>query len=205
MTQLPNTWRRAALLLACPATLGLAVALGGSAGTTIRGRGLGPYLVQGAEESGFRITGKPSTADTAASLDLGDPAAAADNRRLRTERFRRALTVHTGSLTGEGVSRAIALGSPTAAASELRAQTIAARKVMGPRQTRPFTAPGIPGIVGLASAAGDAHAVNVLFREGQCVLIVGDETSQGSSRAAAVHAARAIYARTHGRGGPCAS
>ncbi len=97
----------------------------------------------------------------------------------------------------------IELGSGSDAQRELAVQLNQASAAMRAHggTVRRFTLSSIPGSVGLDGGP----AANVLFREGRCVLIVGDETSATDHRAPAVHTARAIYARTHRRAGACTS
>jgi hypothetical protein len=46
---------------------------------------------------------------------------------------------------------------------------------------------------------------NVLFTEGRCLMLVGDDLTTSDNKLPVVAAAHAIWTRTHGRPGPCAT
>jgi hypothetical protein len=71
-----------------------------------------------------------------------------------------------------------------------------------------FAVTAISGAVGFAypnSQTGGGGA-NVLFREGRCVLLVGDEDNGAANfREPALAGAIAVWRRTHGRPGVCST
>jgi hypothetical protein len=46
---------------------------------------------------------------------------------------------------------------------------------------------------------------NVLFTEGRCLMLVGDDLTTRDNKLPVVAAAHAIWARTHGKPGACAT
>ncbi len=158
---------------------------------------LSAYLVQGGEQTGYRALTDAVQVKTAKSLTGGDPAAAADIRRLNQEGFRSAMVRETVSGHGQGLSRVIQLRSGAAATTEARAQLAS---LQGPGVAG-FSVPGVPNARG-ASGAQDTYA-NVVFTEGRCVMLVGGTASPGRASAPVIAAVRAIDARTHGRPGAC--
>jgi hypothetical protein len=89
-----------------------------------------------------------------------------------------------GLATGGGLSYVVELGSPKAAVKELAhdVRSNIAAQGKGALNHR-FTFAGVPGAVGFT--ARTAHkpggAANVSFREGNCVLLVGDSPGEGRS------------------------
>lgn len=161
---------------------------------------LSAYLVRAHEETGMQRTG-PATADLTATqwTANGAPDAAAENTRLAKEGFRQVISVQTS----QGVSWAMQLGSSSAAAREEAAEL--KEFASGPQAspgTKRFTIPGVPGAEGWVFPNADA---NVLFTEGRCLMLVGDDLTTSDNKLPVVAAAHAIWTRTHGKPGPCAT
>jgi hypothetical protein len=161
---------------------------------------LSAYLVKGDEETGMKPSGSPTVNRTAAQWTAnGVPNADATNKRLTGEGFREVISVPTT----EGVSWAMELGSASAAvheqASELKAYSSGAQ---APPDTTHFTIPGIASAEGWVFPDADA---NVLFTEGRCLMLVGDDLTTSDNKLPVVAAAHAIWTRTHGKPGPCAT
>ena len=165
---------------------------------------LSAYLVRGQEETGLPPTGRVTHYLTAMQwASNGVPNAAAEAKRLSQEGFREALSVQTGSSKGNGISWVTELGSASAAAREKAAELH--EFAYGPQApgTTHFSVAGVPGAEGWAQADTDA---NILFTEGRCLMLVGDELASGTDNKPAVLAAvRAVWARTHGKPGACAT
>ncbi len=185
----------------------LAVVLAGlgvpsaGAGQSVSSASLARYVVQTGEETGYSPSGAPTFTSTAASWATGDPDAAADAKRLRGEGFRAALTQQTTGSDGTGgISFVIALASPAAAAAEERAQLKEDLAENSPA-TR-FTIKQLPTSEGFA-AKGTYSVANVLFVEGSCVLLIGDETDGANPRPPDIAGALKVYGRTAHRAGVC--
>jgi hypothetical protein len=111
------------------------------------------------------------------------------------------VSVQTGSSKGQGVSWAMELGSASAAARE-KAAELQQFASTAPGATR-FTVAGVPGAEGWGQPYADA---NILFTEGRCLMLVGDQLAAGSDNKPVVLAAvRAVWARTHDKPGACAT
>ena len=165
---------------------------------------LSAYLVRGDEETGLPPTGRVTHYLTATQwTSNGVPNGAAEAKRLSQEGFREVMSVQTGSTKGQGVSWVLELGSASAAAREKAAELHAfAYGPQAPGATR-FTVAGVPGAEGWGQADADA---NILFTEGRCLMLVGDELASGTDNKPPVIAAvRAVWARTHGKPGACAT
>jgi hypothetical protein len=161
---------------------------------------LSGYLVRAHEETGMERTG-PATTDLTPSQWTSDgvPDAAAENTRLAKEGFREVISVGTS----DGVSWAMQLGSAPAAAREEAAELKEfAYGPQAPPNTTRFTIPGISSADGWVFPNADA---NVLFTEGRCLMLVGDDLTTSDNKLPVVAAAHAIWTRTHGRPGPCAT
>jgi hypothetical protein len=161
---------------------------------------LSAYLVRAHEETGMQPTG-PATADRTPAQWTSDgvPDAAAENERLAKEGFRKAISVQTS----HGVSWAMQLGSASAAAREEAAELKEfASGPPAPPNTKRFTIAGIPGADGWIFPNADA---NVLFTEGPCLMLVGDDLTMSDNQLPVIAAAHAIWTRTHGNPGPCAT
>jgi len=183
------------LLSACGAT-------SQSSAPTSPTRALTPYLARAGEETGFSISGAP-TLDSAASFATGDPNAKAEATRLRTEGFRAALIEHTSTAAGNGgVSFVLQLESHAAALSEEQSQLNEDITENSPA-TR-ITRAQVPTSEGFTAKGSSVVVANLLFVEGRCILLVGDEVNAGSDPSPPVLAgALKIYDRTKSSGGVC--
>jgi hypothetical protein len=168
-------------------------------GSSSSGMKLTAYLVHGSQETGFTTQGKPSVETSLQSYVTSDYGAGSDPTTLKAEGFKEFADVNTGGPSGEqGGSFALALGSPSAAVHEQAASLTAARQGQGGAKLVPFTVPGVPGSTGV-HAVGPSATSNVYWREGTCVLWVGDTDSSGP----VIAAAQAIWRATHARKGVC--
>ena len=161
---------------------------------------LSAYLVRGHEETGMEPTSTATVETTAAQWTSGGvPDAAAENKRLDEEGFRQVISVQTS----QGISWAMQLGSASAAAREKAAELKEyASGPQAPTTTTRFTVPGVPSAEGWVFPNADA---NVLFTEGRCLMLVGDDLTTTDNKLPVVAAAHAIWIRTHGKPGPCAT
>ena len=163
---------------------------------------LSAYLVRGHEETGLPPKGRATHYLTATQwTSNGVPNGAAEAKRLAQEGFREAISVQTGSSKGEGVSWVMELGSASAAAREKAAELH--EFAYGPQASgaKRFTVAGVPGAEGWGQPDTDA---NILFTEGRCLMLVGDELASGSeSKPVVLAAVRAVWARTHDKPGAC--
>jgi hypothetical protein len=161
---------------------------------------LSAYLVRAHEETGMQRTG-PATADLTPAkwTSNGVPDAAAENTRLAKEGFREVISVQTS----HGVSWAMQLGSAAAAAREEATELKEfASGPEAPANTTRFTIAGIPSADGWVFPRADA---NVLLTEGRCLMLIGDDLTTNHNQLPVVAAAHAIWTRTHGKPGPCAT
>jgi hypothetical protein len=161
---------------------------------------LSAYLVRVHEETGMQRTG-PATADlTPAQWTSGGvPDAAAENKRLAKEGFREGISVQTS----QGVSWAMQLGSASAARARgghgverVRSRAAGACEHDAFHDPRRSQRRGL----GLSERRRD-----VLFREGRCLMLVGDDLTTNDNKLPVVAAAHAIWTRTHATPGPCAT
>jgi hypothetical protein len=165
---------------------------------------LSAYLVRGQEETGLPPKGKATAYLTATQwTSNGVPNAAAEDKRLAQEGFREAMSVQTGSTKGQGVSWAMQLGSASAAAREKAAELQEFANGPGAPGATRFTVAGVPGAEGWTVPS---QVANILFTEGRCLMLVGDQlASGGDNKPAVVAAVRAVWTRTHGKPGACAT
>jgi hypothetical protein len=161
---------------------------------------LSAYLVRGHDETGMTRSGTVTTDLTPAQwTSNGTPDAAAENKRLAQEGFREVMSVGTTN----GVSTAMQLGSASSATREEAAELNEFASVpQAPANTTRFTIPGIPSAKGWIFPYSDA---NVMFTEGRCLMLVGDDLTTSDNQLPVVAAAHAIWTRTHGKPGPCAT
>lgn len=164
--------------------------------------GLEPYLIQGNEETGYAVQRPLEHYKTAAGYAASeqDPE---DAQRLSSAGFRQALVENTGG--GNGISYVLQFATVSDATREqsFEFQTDSASQgglpfrfsVSGVRTADGFGARPVEG-------QGDANA---LFREGRCLLLVGDVSAPHpkSYEAAVVAGVQAIHARTAAHQGPC--
>lgn len=157
------------------------------------------YLVHGSQETGFTTQGKPSVETSLQSYVTSDYGASSDPTTLKAEGFKEFADVNTGGPSGEqGGSFALELGSPSAAVHEQAASLTVAKQGQGGAKLVLFTVPGVPASIGI-HALGSQSTSNVYWREGTCVLWVGDTDSSGP----VIAAAHAIWGATHARKGVC--
>lgn len=187
------------------------------AGQHVSFASLAPYIVREGEEAGFSAIGAPTFISSAAAWTAGDPTAAADAKRLRGEGFRGGLTENTAGVNGAaGVSWVIELASPAAAKSEEQAQLKEDIATQRPSPVTRFTIKQLPTSAGFTSRGNSRTEVNagetpvaevdanVLFVEGSCVLLVGDQTgSRINPSPPVIGGALRIYGRTAHSGGVC--
>lgn len=161
---------------------------------------LSAYLVRGHEETGMQPTGSATVYRTAAQWTSdGVPNAAAEDKRLAQESFREVTSVQTG----QGLSWAMELGSASAATREKAAELKAFAYGPGaPLTTTRFAVPGVAGAEGWVFPYADA---NVLFTQGRCLMLIGDDLTTSDNKLPVVAAAHAIWARTYGKPGACAT
>lgn len=200
--------RRAVQIAGIAVSVGLLLsACGGSAKPSAQNpptRTLAPYLVRSGEETGFSLSGAPTLFSSAASWGAGDADAKAEATRLQSEGFRAVLLQNTSTTAGRaGVSWVLLLKSPAAALSEEQSQLNADIAENSPA-TR-FTSAQVPTSEGYTAQGTGFAVANLLFVEGRCVLLVGDQGNAGTNSSPPVIAgALKIYDRTNSSGGACA-
>ena len=143
----------------------------------------------------------PTTSDLTPAqwTSTGVPDAAAERRRLAKEGFHEVMSVQTS----QGVSWAMQLGSATGAAREEATELKEfSSSPQAPPNTTRFAIPGIPSAEGWVFPEADA---NVLFTEGRCLMLVGDDLTTSDNKLPVIAAAHDIWTRTHGKSGPCAT
>jgi hypothetical protein len=179
------------------------LALGGCGGGSSSVAGsLNPYVIQGNEETGYTVQHPLEYYKTAASYAASEQNPL-DAQRLTRAGFEQALVENTGG--GNGISDVLQFATASDAAREqsYEFQTDDAGQggtpftfsVAGVRDAEGFGARPVEG-------QGDANA---LFREGRCVLIVGDMSAPHpkSYESAVIAGVQAIYARTAAHHGAC--
>jgi len=180
--------------------------LGGAsavAGQRVSSASLAPYVVRAGEETGYSPSGAPTFTRSAASWTTGNPKAAADAKRLRGEGFRAALTQQTTGPNGTGgVSFVIELASPAAAASEEQAEV--KEDIAENSPVTRFTIKQLPTSEGWTGKDTSGAFGNVMFVEGSCVLLVGDETDGANPHPPLIAGALKVYGRTAHSAGVCA-
>ena len=165
------------------------------------GLALGAYLVQGDEEIGLYTTGPPATSATTKQWTAAIPNGQTEESRLETEGFERAISIQTASADGQGVSWVLELQS---AADATREQAAELRSFMHvPGRVDRFTVRGVPTAEGFTYPGPNPQDANAVFREGRCLLLVGDQEAAHDYRAPVVAAVRAIWARTNKNNGAC--
>lgn len=197
--------RRRARAIAAGLMTGLTVVAAAGCGSNAHshkpGLALSAYLVRSDEETGFRTTGSPATSTTASLWTAPLPNGQAQESRLVTEGFHRAISIQTASADGQGVSWVMELGSIRDAAREQTAELRDFIHVPGP--VGRFTVRGVPTAEGFTYPGPDPQDANALVREGRCLLLVGDQESSDDYRAPVIAAVRAIWARTNKNNGAC--
>jgi hypothetical protein len=169
-------------------------------GSSSSGMKLTAYLVHGSEETGFTTQGAPAVERSLQSYVGSQYGGGSDATTLKAEGFKEFAAVNTGGPGGEqGGSFALELGSPAAALREQAKSLTGAKQGQAGAKLVPFAVPGVPGSTGI-HAVGSTSTSNVYWREGMCVLWVGDTDSSGP----VIAAAQAIWGATHARKGVCA-
>lgn len=166
---------------------------------------LSAYLVRGQEETGLPPSGKATAYLSATQwTSTGGPNGASEDKRLAQEGFREVMSVQTGSSKGQGVSWVMQLGSASAAVREKAAELHEFINASGaPTTPTRFTVPGVPSAEGWTVPS---QVANVLFTEGRCLMLVGDQlASGGDNKPPVVAAVGAVWTRTHGKPGACAT
>ena len=177
------------------------VGLGGCGGSSSHPLTISAYTVRGDEEPGYPAQ-SPVDQKSVQALALEQTFTAADERRLTAEGFKASAVEQTGS-TQPGLSFVIELGSTAAAQQELLSQV--GQDLRGRHAVR-FSDVALPAAVGVAYPRHHGGAGNVLFVEGRCMLLVGDEdNSTGAYFQPAIAGANAIWKRTQGRPGACST
>lgn len=174
---------------------------GGASHSSAPGLALNAYLVHGNEETGLPPTGAPTTNTTSAQWTAGISNGQAEASRLKAEGFHSVVQVSTGSGQSQGTSWVMELGSSGDAERELKAELQSLVHVGGP--VGRFPVPGVPTADGFTYPGPNPQDANALFREGRCVLLVGDQESATDYRAPVIAAVRAIWARTDNKKGAC--
>jgi hypothetical protein len=192
------------MAVGCGSTGNSATTKSASATSAAAKLSLSAYLVLGREETGLPPKGRATDYLTATRwTSNGVPNAAAEAKRLSQEGFREATSVQTGSTQGQGVSWAMELGSASSAAREKAAELQEFASGPGAPGATRFTVAGVPGADGWTVPS---QVANVLFTEGRCLMLVGDQLASATdNKPPVVDAVRAVWARTHGKPGACAT
>jgi len=163
---------------------------------------LAPYLVRAGEETGYSPEGAPTLATSPAAWVTDTHGEAAETKRLTEEGFRAAERVETGGSNKSGVSLVMELGTPSAAQHEVAASL--QESVAREHPTSQFTVATLPDSHGF-EASGEGKVVgNVLFSEGSCFLVIGDQVNSGTDpKPAVIAGALKVYARTAHSNGVC--
>ena len=170
-----------------------------------KARDLDRFLMRKDEQPGFRRGAAPGALPASGGTITGVKAyvrelrlAPADERRLRREgfisyAFEPIRGPRTAGITNVALY-ATAEGAKRSLAHDLRTEVIRAG---GPvANLRRFTVPGIPGARGWT--ASEPHVGNVLWVQGRCVLVLGNQ-GPGPFAGPLSTGARAIYERTNGK------
>ena len=158
---------------------------------------LDAFLVRGNEETGLS-PGVVEVSHNAAQWTAAFSNPAAAERQAVKVRFREGLHVGTSGIGNGGASSVAVLGSASDAARYERVSEQENGWGSAPLRRWHFAIPGVPGAVGL-SAGG---TVDGWFIEGRCLIIIGDQFP-GKNKPPVIHAAQAVWARTHGKPSVC--
>jgi hypothetical protein len=185
---------RGSLVVGVVGSIVLAGCGSSSSGTKLTG-----YLVRGSQETPLTTRGAASVERTVQSYVNSDFGSDSDAGTLKAQGFKGFADVNTASPGGlQGGSFALELGSASAAAQEQATSLRLAKRGQGQEKLVSFTVRGVPGSTGI-HAVGSQQTSNVYWREGTCVLWVGDTDSPGP----VIAAAHAIWTATHARKGVC--
>jgi hypothetical protein len=171
-------------------------------GSSTSAAGLNSYLIQGNEEPGYATQRPLEHYKTAAGYATSEQNPG-DAQRLARAGFQQALVENTGN--GNGISFVLQFATASDAARE---QSVELQNDTASQGNLPFrfSVSGVPGADGFGARpiAGQGDA-NALFREGRCLLLVGDESAPHpkSYEAAVIGGVQAIYARTARHDGVC--
>ncbi|HEY4827462.1 MAG TPA: hypothetical protein VIH85_11865 [Solirubrobacteraceae bacterium] len=172
---------------------------GGSSSPTVA---LTSYVVHGNEETGYAIQRPLEHYKTAAGYASSEQNPA-DAQRLASAGFQQALVENTGG--GNGISFVLQFATVSDATREQSYEFQSDVAGQGGTPFR-FSVSGVPGSEGFGARPVDGQGdANALFREGRCVLLVGDESAPHpkSYEAAVIAGVKAVYARTAGHDGVC--
>jgi hypothetical protein len=156
--------------------------------------GLEPYLILGNEETGYTVQRPLEYYKTAAGYAASEQNPA-DAQRLTRAGFQQALVENTGG--GNGISYVLQFATVSDATREQSFEFISDSASQGGLPFR-FSVSGVPGADGFGArpvvGQGDANA---LFREGRCLLLVGDFSAPHpkSCEGAVISGVQAVYAR----------
>lgn len=179
------------------------LAVGGcGGGSSTLAAGLKPYVIQANEETGYAVQRPLEHYKTAAGYAVSEQNPS-DAQPLTRAGFQQALVENTGG--GNGISFVLQFATTSDA---VREQSIQLQNDLADQGGEPFrfSVSGVPASDGFGQrpveGQGDANA---LFREGRCVLLVGDESAPHpkSYEAAVISGVQAIYRRTSGHDGAC--
>jgi hypothetical protein len=179
--------------------LGLGGCGGGSSTTSA---GLDSYLIQGNEEKGYTVQRPLEHYKTAAGYAASEQNPS-DAQRLARAGFQQALVENTGG--GNGISYVLQFDTTSDAVREQSFEFTSDSASQGGLPFR-FSVSGVPDADGFGArpveGQGDANA---LFREGRCLLLVGDMSAPHpkSYESAVVAGVQAIYSRTATNHGAC--
>jgi hypothetical protein len=165
---------------------------------------LDAYLLREGE-GGFSVFSVPVVQPTIASWEKVSRSTAADGQRVKAEGFRGALEQATATSTGgTGLDFVLEVASAAAARTEQAVELREDIAEQGHYGVTRFTVPGIPGSVGIGATGGKkGSAANVLFTEGRCLLLVGNDEVDARYKAYVVAGAIALYRRTVATPGAC--
>lgn len=165
---------------------------------------LDAYLLREGE-GGFSVFSVPVVQPTIASWVKVSRSTVADGRRVQAEGFRGALEQATATSTGgTGLDFVLEVGSSAAARRELAVELREDIAEQGHYGVTRFTVPGIPASQGIAAVGGNrGSAANVLFTEGRCLLLVGNDEVDAKYKGYVLAGALALYRRTVATPGAC--
>jgi hypothetical protein len=165
---------------------------------------LDAYLLREGE-GGFAVFSVPVVQPTIASWVKVSRSTAADGRRVQADGFRGALEQATATSTGgTGLDFVLELSTPAAARSEQAVELKEDIAEQGHYGVTRFTVAGIPKSEGIAATGGKrGSAANVLFTEGRCLLLVGNDEVDAKYKQYVVSGALALYRRTVTTPGAC--
>jgi hypothetical protein len=165
---------------------------------------LDAYLLREGE-GGFAVFSVAVVQPTIASWVKVSRSTAADGRRVHGEGFRGALEQATATSTGgTGLDFVLELSSAAAARREQAVELKEDVAEQGHYGVTRFTVPGVPGSQGIAATGGKrGSAANVLFTEGRCLLLVGNDEVDAKYRQYVVAGTLALYRRTVASPGAC--